>query len=136
MKKFSAFQLAFLVSALIAAISCGGNAPRQLVSMTLSPAAGNAANSPNGQVQFSATGTYNKMPLTGSLQPALWGLYEPQSSTENPTITQSGLAQCQSNSGTFAVIAYAIADPSVPQTQQNLLKQKHVVLGTASLTCP
>jgi hypothetical protein len=59
MKKSSPFHLAFLVSALMTAIGCGsGNAPRQLISMALTPAVANAGTSLNGQVQFSATGTY------------------------------------------------------------------------------
>lgn len=104
--------------------------------MTLSPVVGNAVTTPNAQVQFSATGSYNKMPITGSVQPALWDIYLPQTSSGNPTITQNGLAQCQSNSGTFAVTAYAIADLGIPQTPQNLLQTKHAVLATASLVCP
>ncbi|MGH9497206.1 MAG: hypothetical protein ACRD3B_19580 [Candidatus Sulfotelmatobacter sp.] len=74
--------------------------------------------------------------MTEPVQPALWDIYEPQSSPGNPTINQSGLAQCESNAGTFGVTAYAIADPSIPQTQQNLLHATKVVLGTATLTCP
>jgi hypothetical protein len=132
MTRLRASHVAFLVSLLTATLNCGSS-PRQLVSMNLTPATADAHSYPNGQVQFTATGTYNHAPLTGSVQPALWSIYKPQATA---TINQNGVAQCGSDVGNFSVLAYAIADPSISQTQQNLLHAKKVVLGTAVLICP
>jgi hypothetical protein len=129
------FQLAILVVALTVTLSCG-NSLRELVAMNLSPSVADAQNYPNGQVQFTASGTYNLYPLTGPVQPALWSIYKPQNTQNIPTITQNGLAQCGSAVGTFSVQAYAVSNPSASQTPQNLLTSKQAVLGLASLTCP
>ena len=52
------FQLAILAVDLTVTLSCG-NSLRQLVAMNLSPSVADAQNYPNGQVQFTASGTYN-----------------------------------------------------------------------------
>jgi hypothetical protein len=129
------FQLLILVVALALLLSCG-NSLRELVAMDLSPNVADAQNYPNGQVQFTATGTYNLYPLSGPVQPALWSIYKPQNTQNVATITQSGLAQCGNAVGTFSVQAYAVSNPSASQTPQNLLTSKQAVLGLASLTCP
>jgi hypothetical protein len=104
--------------------------------MTITPASANAQSYPNGQVQFSATGQYSKAPTSAALQPALWSVYLPNGSQGAPTITSAGLAQCGSLAGTYAITAYALADPSIPNTSANLLNAKKAVVGTAQLTCP
>jgi hypothetical protein len=104
--------------------------------MSITPATANAQSYPNSQVQFSATGEYSKAPTTSAVQPALWGVYQPNGSQGAPTISSAGLAQCGLLAGTYGITAYALADPSIPNTSANLLHAKKVVLGTAQLTCP
>ena len=119
---------------LLTGLGCG-TSPRQLQSISISPSSAAAQGSPNGQVQFVATGHYNRAPMTASSLPVLWAIPPDGHGQAGATITQNGVAQCAPGaSTTFYVLAYAPADPSVPVT--GLLITKKVVLGTAVLTCP
>jgi hypothetical protein len=96
--------------------------------MSISPATG------SGQVQFVATGHYNKAPFTMSPLPAMWVLYL-AGVKSGATITQDGTAACDPGvSDTFSVIVYAPADPQIPIDK--LATTKKVVIATAVLNCP
>ena len=128
--------LSALLLAGIGMLACG-TTQRQMTSMVISPANADAQNFPNGQVQFSATGHYSKAPTTAPLQPALWGIFPSSGGKGGPTIDSTGIAQCGTGvAGNYMVLAYALADPSIPNTNANLIKAKKAVLGTAQLVCP
>jgi hypothetical protein len=119
--------------------SCGGGVadpPRQLVSITVTPAIADAQNFPNGQVQFTATGTFSdgsKSQIT-----TLWTLNGPFTETAIPNImlNSSGMAQCVAGGfvGTGGVFATAPADTNIPLSQMTMLTKN--VSGTAQITCP
>jgi hypothetical protein len=100
-------------------LNCGSSTPRTLQSVSAAPAVADAMNFPNGQVQFVATGTYNKPPLTVTPQPVTaW-----QVSAAIATITQSGLATCVSGQSGTAKVQIAVAGDGPLMT-------------VATLTCP
>ena len=90
------------LSVLLAVIlnpGCGSS--RQLQSVSLSPATADAQNYSNGQVRFTATGTFSKPPSPSPLtsKDVLWcvGLGAGQCAGNiNPgaTVDQDGVAQC------------------------------------------
>jgi hypothetical protein len=112
----------------LVATGCGaGSNPRQLESITLTSSSVGAA------VQFVATGHYNQAPVTVLPLSGLWGVYL-TGGQAGPTITQDGLAQCTAGApGTFSILVWAPADPSVPVSQ--IGSAKKVVVGQTSLTC-
>jgi hypothetical protein len=94
--------------------ACGGssNMSRQLLSVSISPASASAPGSPEGQVQFVATGHYNTEPYTVTPLEAVWGASA--SPEQIATITQKGLATCSRNaSGTTTVEAWVQVSPAV-----------------------
>jgi hypothetical protein len=110
-----------------------GSSSRQLQSISITSASANTQVPANGQVQFVATGHYNRAPSTLSPLPALWVIYPPKGAA-GASITQTGLAQCVTGAASsFSVLAYAPADPSIPISE--LTKAKKVVLGTGQLSC-
>lgn len=111
---------------------CGTDSLRVLQSMAVSPAVADAAKSPDGKVQFKATGTFSQPP-----SPDLVTFVAPYSGTwsvSNPgvaTISQSGLAQCVPGaSGTVDVKAIASANSA------GMGAMSIAVTGVAKLTCP
>lgn len=134
---FATFVLAAL------ALSCGAGSasdtPRQLESVTLSPAAANVQDYPSGQVQFTATGNYNTPPFTVTPLPlAHWGVCYNNAATTAITVNSEGIAQCAKGAvGTYSV--WANAPPNV--NGPNCLALTACgggcfVAGTAQLTCP
>jgi hypothetical protein len=134
MKSGSRMGVAVLLAAAlgIAGYGCGSNSNRVLESMTITPAAANAAASA-GKVQFKASGTFSKPP-----SPDVVTFIAPYSGSwtiSNPavaTISQSGLAQCVPGaSGTVDVIAVASANAASGSAMTGIARQ-----ATAKLTCP
>ncbi len=130
----------FLVEAVILLslemLACG-NTQRQLTSISLSPATADAKSYPLGQVQFVATGHYNKAPVSAPLQPALWSVVLQSAQQGNVTISASGVAECGAGTvGSFSVVAYSPADPSLPDTNASLLNGNKAAVGTAQIMCP
>jgi hypothetical protein len=114
-----------------------GSTERQITSLALTPAVADSHSYPNGQVQYSASANYNQSPSPGLIHPALWALRPSQNAQGTASISQSGVAQCNAGAaGNFSVLAYAIADPNVPQTNQNLISAKKAAVGLAQLNCP
>jgi Big-like domain-containing protein len=111
---------------------CGTDSLRVLQSMSISPATADAAKSPDGKVQFTASGTFSRAP-----SPATVPFVDPYSGTwsvSNPavaTISQSGLAQCVPGaSGTVDVMAIASANSTTGP------RMSIAVTAKAKLTCP
>jgi len=143
-------SLAFLLLIAAVTVSCGGgmtdparqaaaqhaDPAKQLVAITVTPASADAQNFSNGQVQFTATGTFSdgsKAPI----QP-LWTLNSPF--TETPiadiSLSSSGVAHCVAGGfvGTSGVFATAPANPALPLSQMTAFTKN--VSGMAQITCP
>lgn len=123
MKLFHLALEVLLFASVLATIGCGSSTPRKLLSVTVSPSAADAQNFPNGQVQFVATGMFNKPPTQVTpFQVNSWVIVNPPSSPI-ATIDQNGLAMCvPGQSGTVTV---SIALPG-----------DGPLMKAATLTCP
>jgi hypothetical protein len=101
--------------------------PRLLQSVSVTPATADAHAFSNGQVQFTAVGTYSQPPSPSPLTQPGWSLSDPSIAT----VSQSGLAQCTAGaSGVVTVRASTPAPCSGTGCTAVLLS------GTAQLTCP
>ena len=121
----------------LGSLGCGSS--RQLTFISVSPASADAKNSPNGQVQFTATGTFNKPPTPVTPLPVTWcpqatcGVSTPVN--VGITVDGNGLAQCEpAFVGTVTVVAMAPANPGAMMTP--MPRMNGMVSGTAQLTCP
>jgi hypothetical protein len=129
-------SLCLLIAFAITTIACSSMnsmSNRVLQSMVISPANADAQTSPQGQVQFSAMGTFSKAP-----SPAPVPFVAPYSGSwatsdlDVATIDQTGLAQCvPGTAGTVTITA--IASSNAGMGTQNM---STAVSGTAKLTCP
>jgi len=124
-------MLAFL------SLSCGSS--RQLNSISVNPATADAQKFPNGQVQFTATGTFNMAPTTVTPLSVTWcpqatcGVGTPVN--VGVSIDGNGLAQCVSSfSGTVTIVAEAPRNPGAMITPMSGMNG--MVSGTAQITCP
>lgn len=137
------FIVALVVAASLA-LSCGSSADPQasgdpLLSITVSPAAADAKDYPNGQVQFSATGYYSTNPSQAvPVSHPGWGSCYQNQPTSAVTVSSTGLAQCSTGAvGTYAVWADAPPNPDGPNCLAiNACGGGCFVVGTAQLTCP
>jgi hypothetical protein len=141
MRRFSGPILLLAVAgSLLAIAACGGMSMmmsnRQLQSITVSPVSADAMNFPNGMVHFSAMGTYNMAPMTGT-PPVLWSLGNPFSAQPTPagvSVDGNGNARCSGFVGMITIDATSPADPNMPLSQMSMSTMN--VVGTAQLTCP
>jgi hypothetical protein len=106
---------------------CGPGSPRLLQSISVTPASAEAHTFPNGQVQFTALGTYDKPPSPSPITQAGWSLSDPTIATVSP----GGLAQC--NPGESGVVTVE-ASGSRPCSGTSCTPV--MISGTAQLTCP
>lgn len=120
-----------LFGVLVQTLGCGMSTPRMLQSVAVSPATADASDFPNGQVQFTATGIFNKAPTrvtplpTCSMSSATgacitaWSTFPPTAAT----IDQNGLARCVPGQSQAAKIEIA-------------LQGDGPLMTVATLTCP
>jgi hypothetical protein len=129
--------IVLLVLAASITLACGSNPQRQIESLTVSPSSADAP-----QVQFTATGTYTRPPVTVSPLQANWVVVDVtgHQATE-VSISTSGLAQCASGaSGVYTVGAWVtLLGP--PGAMCEVLTPfgnpcGDSVIGFAQLTCP
>jgi hypothetical protein len=132
---------ALVLAAVSLAAGCGGTVfvastgGRLLVAVSVTPASADPSLS-NGQIIFTASGTFNTNPTTISPLPGvIWTVDHPAfggfPDLGRATITQDGFAQCGVGFiGTVKVFATAPADPTLAVSLQN---QR---VGTATLVCP
>lgn len=131
----SLFLLIFFALILIA---CGSSSPRTLQTVGLTPATADAHDFPNGEVQFTATGFFNKSPMSVTPISVIWGACYQNRPAADVTITATGVAQCSpSASGTYLVWAFT------PDTSHGSCSAINAcgggcgrATGTALLTCP
>jgi hypothetical protein len=128
-----------LLALAVAAVSgCGGS--RQLQSVSLSPAAADAQSFPNGQVSFTATGTFSKPPSPATLtsKDVLWCVGSSDgtcvgNAIPGATVDQNGVAQCNA---AFTGTAIVLAGKTSSTMGNPDSGPKLVVFGSAQLTCP
>jgi hypothetical protein len=145
-------SVGFLIVAAWHALACGAGpkGPHIIQSLTLSPASADAQNYPAGKVAFLATGHYDTAPMTVTPMQANWGAESEfvwngsltyGSANGAVSVDTNGVAQCASSaSGTYAVVAWVIQDPTLHGTcgSGNSIGEPgcNVVQGMAQLTCP
>ena len=127
-------QLAIAVIVLclaVATTACGNSSSRTLQSVIANPATADAQTFPNGKVQFTPTGIFNKAPIRVTPLPACsapnsagacltaWAV----SPNTVATIDQKGLAQCVAGQSGIATIQVAVAGDGP-------------LMSVAKLTCP
>jgi hypothetical protein len=130
-------RVGLLLTVVLLSLGCGSS--RELTSISVSPATADAQKFPNGQVQFTATGTFSKAPITVTPLSVTWcpqatcGVGTP--ANVGITIDGNGLAQCESTfSGTVTIVAEAPSNSGaviMPMSGMN-----GMVSGTAQMTCP
>src|SRR5262249_12786786 len=98
--------------------SCGGGGPRQLIGVSVQPVSGQAI-APDGNVPFSATGTFDQTPTTQANLPVQWTSSDSTIATIDPTM---GFATCLAVGGPITVTASAAGKGGT-------------VHGSAALTC-
>jgi|SRR5208282_222412 hypothetical protein len=142
--KHSALPFLFLFVLAVAAaitLACGSSSPRTLQSVSITPATANAQDYPDGQVPFTAAGSYTHPPSPVTPISATWGACTTDgSATTAVTVSSNGVAQCASGaSGTYQVWAFDMS--LIPGTANcNVITACGGgcgrVTGTAQLTCP
>lgn len=105
----SATSLCLLAAIVLA---CGSSATSSGInnsipqSITITPATANAQDYPDGQVPFVATGYFKTPPSPVVPLQAHWGVCYQKSATTEVSISQTGVAQCQTGaSGAYTVFA-------------------------------
>jgi hypothetical protein len=127
--------ITFAAAALLSCPSTNPNASRVLISIAVTPSTANAATYPNGQVTFTATGTFNLPPITAPLSFA--APYTGSFVVDNPggqtiaTIVSTGtgtiIVQCASGvAGNVNITASADSNN----------QSGTIVSGNALLICP
>jgi hypothetical protein len=119
-------------------VGCSNIPQRQALSVTVSPATAPA----DGQVQFTATGTYNLPPTTVDPLQANWAVVDQAGQPTAAVSVDNGLAQCSSAaSGVFTVGAWVVEFSRPPAAVCNVVTAfgnpcGDSVIGFAQLTCP
>ena len=119
------------LSLAVVTTGCGNSSPRILQSVVADPPSADAQNFPNGKVQFTPTGVFNKAPTrvtplpvcsapnSGATCITAWSI----SPDTIATVDQSGVAQClPGQSGSVTIGVAVVGD--------------HPVMNVAKLTCP
>lgn len=143
MKKYAPqFCLFFLILAAAISLACGSSSsnPPNLKSISISPAAANAQNYPNGLVQFTAVGYESGSSSPVSISPT-WSVCSEANAQNEITVNATGVAQCNAGaSGTYIVNA-SVLTHSNPTCNVVLACGEagtdcFGTHGVAKLTCP
>ena len=123
------------------ATGCGtsNTANRVLLSVTVAPATADAQNFTNGQVQFTATGTFSRPPSPASVPVPFVAPYSGTWLISDPTIatiSQSGVAQCQIGSSGMVTATAEVSSNSCGGSSTPNACMSTAVQGTAKLICP
>lgn len=130
----STFCAVVLLTLSLSLLACGNSAPQQLQSAAVTPATAIASNFPNGMVQFTATGSFDRPPSPKVLNPAMW-ILQPSSAypQDAVSVSASGVAQCKAGfAGTVTIRGGGEVCPRDPRMGIPC----RFVFGTAQLTCP
>jgi hypothetical protein len=142
---------AFDILLCLAMAACGASMTnlRMMQSLMVAPSSADAQKS-NGQVQFTATGTFSMAPTTVMSPPVLWSVGNPSFmaatptpmsnvapsavSATGPSIDSNGLAQCNGFNGAVTIEATAPSNPNITISQMSQMTQN--ITGMATLICP
>jgi hypothetical protein len=127
----SALGYATLFSAILFTLACGVSPPRHLVSVGVTPATASAHNFPNGQVQFSAVGIFDRGPSPATLAPATWIISPTPNPPDAASINENGVAQCKA--GFTGTVTIEGGQAQCGPTSTDPCKLIH---GDAQLACP
>ena len=128
--------------ALLAALGCAGTSfflaagnGQLLVVVSVHPNSADAIQFPNGQVPFTAQGTFDPPASVSSVSNVVWTIDRPAFSLlpdlGHAFIDQNGLATCARGFvGIVQVFATSPADPQMAISAQN------AIVGTAHMVCP
>jgi hypothetical protein len=111
----------------LVASGCANGGPRLLQSISVTPASADAHSFPNGQVQFTAMGTYSQPPSPSLITQSGWSL----SDSNIAAISQSGLAQCNPGASGVVTVKASTSGPCSGTGCTAVL-----LSGTAQLSCP
>ena len=133
--------LPFLFVLSLITLGCGN--ARTLQSVSVMPAVANAQNFPNGQVSFTATGTFSKPPSPQKLtsQDVTWCVGTssgtcPGNINVGATVDQNGVASCLAVlPGSLPKTWLVMAGKAMPSMNPDGGSQM-TVYGSAQLTCP
>ena len=116
---------------ILAMVGCAGNPQdRYLLSVAVTPATASAQDFPNGQVPFTAVGSFDKSPSPATLNPAVWDVFPIPNPPDAVSIDQNGVAQCKAGfTGTVSVRGGQFQCGPTPTSPCKL------IYGTALLTC-
>jgi hypothetical protein len=132
MARFNVLLPTTLLLAGVELVGCGNGGPRRLQSVSVTPASADAQSFPNGQVQFTAVGTYSQPPSPAPIVPMGNGMGWSVSDLHIATINQSGLAQCKPGAlGVVTVRDTACCAPCVGTECTAAF-----LVGNAKLSCP
>lgn len=128
----------FLTVLTLQMLGCGGsnmNSNRVLQSMVITPANADAQNFSNGQVQFTATGTFSQAPSPAKVtfQSPYTGTWSLMGSGAGSvaTIDQTGLAQCIPGAAGKVTVSAIVSANSTNAPAMSI-----AVTATTTLTCP
>jgi hypothetical protein len=139
MTRFGSCLLVLLLSLIaFGIVGCGSS--RKLQSVALTPASADAQNFPNGQVSFTATGTFSKPPSPAQLssKDVMWCAGSSNgvcvgNAIPGATVDQNGVAKCSpSFTGTATILAGTASSSMANPDAGTQLK----VFGSAQLMCP
>jgi hypothetical protein len=126
-----------LLTSVLISFGCGSGS--QLRSVSVSPSAADAKNFANGQVQFSAVGTFNNssMPQPLNNNQITWCVGTRAGACAGninlgATVTANGMAACVPGFSGTATILAGKAKPAMSPDQG----QQMTVFGAAQLSCP
>jgi len=140
MRKHRVWNVAGLLCVLavfgIATLGCASmnSTYRVLQSVAVSPTSADAQTFPQGQVQFTATGTFSMPPSPAPVPVPFVAPYPGSWMSSNPniaTINDSGVAQCVAGTSGTVTVTALVSSNSAKGTQMST-----GVSGAATLTCP
>jgi len=123
--------ITFAVAALVSCPSSNPNASRVLISIAVTPSTANAA-SPNGQVTFTATGTFNQPPITDPL--SFTAPYTGSFVVDNPD-NQTIATILSTGTGTITVECASAGNVNITASADSNNQSGTVVSGNAQLIC-
>ncbi len=128
------WSAAFAALPTLALLACGTTTPRQLESITLTPA---AAGGSGAGVAFLATEHWTTSPTSVPAASPHWGVCQDNQPTSAVVVSASGVATCQKGAqGTYSVFA-AEMPPTGPNCQAlTPCGGGCQISGSAQLACP
>jgi hypothetical protein len=127
--------VAFCAAVLFSCATSNPNTDRVLTSISVTPVNADAQNFPNGQVTYTATGSFNLPPLSGPV--TFTAPYTGSFTVDNP-MDQTIATIVSTGNGTITVqcAAGAVGDVEVTASASANNAASDVVSGNAQLTCP